>query len=88
MMSIANEHNLHRPLASARTFGIRVRLPRGDTFRALLGEDWERVHWYGTESERDAALADMSRRHEYSRLTDAPRLVFEKTSRAAGSEPA
>lgn len=80
-MSIANEHNLHRPPPASRRFGIRVRLPAGDTFRRLLGDDWERLHWFGTAAERDAALADMSRRHEYSRATDAPRLVFEKLDR-------
>jgi hypothetical protein len=81
---IANEHNLHHaPPPEQRPFGIRVRLPHGDPFRRLLGEDWQRLHWYATERERDAALAEMSRRHEYSRSSDRPALVFEKTGPAA-----
>jgi hypothetical protein len=78
---IASEHNLHHAPPPARCpFGVRVRLPHGDPFRRLLGDDWQRLHWYPTERERDAALAEMSRRHEYSRGSDRPALVFEKTS--------
>lgn len=85
-MSIANEHNLHRePTAAVRPYGIRVMLPAGDPFRRLLGDDWQRLHWYPTARERDLALLDMSRRHEYSRIGDQPALRFEKVERLAES---
>jgi hypothetical protein len=85
-MSIANQHNLHRrPAPAVRPFGIRVKLRRGDPFRRLLGDDWQKLHWYGTARERDAALADMSRRHEFSRIGDEPSLLFEKIERLAES---
>jgi hypothetical protein len=59
-------------------------LPAGDPFRKLLGEDWSRTHWYETAEERDAALAEMSRKHEYSRPGDRPALSFEKVLNFAG----
>jgi hypothetical protein len=43
------------------------------------------VHWYPSPEERDAALAEMSRRHQYSRATDKPSLVFEKVEKLAES---
>jgi len=85
-MGIANAHNLRAPpLEKLRPFGIRVSLPAGDPFRKLLGPEWHRTHWYATPQERDAALAEMSRRHEYSRAGDRPALVFEKVEKLAES---
>jgi hypothetical protein len=78
-MPICHQHNLNRPVPpEVRPYGIRISLRRSDPFSNLLGEDWQRLHWYGTAQERDAALADMSRRHEYSRIGDQPSLVYEK----------
>lgn len=68
-----------------RPFGIRVRLPPGDPFAKLLGADWQKTHWFFTAGERDRALEDMSRRHEYSRIGDRPALVFEKVENLAES---
>ena len=85
-MSTASEHNLHRgPPPVVRPFGIRVRLTTDDPLRTLLGNDWQKLHWYATARERDAALADMARRHEYSRVGDAPALRLEKIQRLAES---
>lgn len=85
-MAIANEHNLHRgPTPEVRPYGVRVTLRAGDPFRRLLGEDWQKEHWYATARERDAALADMARRHEFSRLGDRPALNFEKIEKLAQS---
>ena len=85
-MSTASEHNLHRgPPPVVRPFGIRVRLRADDPLGALLGTDWQKLHWYATARERDAALADMTRRHEYSRIGDAPALRVEKIERLAES---
>ncbi|HTV52128.1 MAG TPA: hypothetical protein VME21_13150 [Steroidobacteraceae bacterium] len=85
-MGISNAHNLRSPaVEKLRPFGIRVSLPSGDPFRKLLGPQWHRLHWFSTPQERDAALADMSRRHEYSRAGDRPALVFEKVEKLAES---
>lgn len=84
-MSTCQTHNLRHPTSTApRPYGVRVSLPAGDPFRKLLGEDWSRTHWYETAEERDAALNEMSRKHEYSRPGDRPALSFEKVLNFAG----
>lgn len=84
-MSTCQKHNLRHPVSTApRPYGVRVSLPAGDPFRKLLGEDWSRTHWYETAEERDAALAEMSRKHEYSRPGDRPALSLEKVLNFAG----
>jgi hypothetical protein len=50
-----------------------------------MGAQWHREHWYASAAERDAALVEMSRRHEYSRIGDKPALVFEKVENLAVS---
>jgi len=85
-MAIANEHNLHRaPVPAVRPFGIRVKLKRGDPFRLLVGNDWQKLHWFPSARERDSALQEMSRRHEFSRIGDDPALLFEKIEKLAES---
>lgn len=68
-----------------RPYGIRVRLKRGDPFQKLMGTDWQREHWYPTAAERDAALAEMAREHDYSRHGDKPALNFDKVENLAVS---
>ncbi len=82
-MEFCHQHNLVEPdkAGQKRRFGIRVTLPPGDTLRNLLGDEWERLHWYPTESERDAAFESMAERHGYYRKTDSPTQVLEKVSR-------
>lgn len=82
-MSYCHSHNLVDPESAGkeRSWGIRVSLPPGDTLRRLLGDDWEQVHWYSTESERDAAFEAMAKRHGYYRNSDTPTQVLEKVSR-------
>jgi hypothetical protein len=78
-MGISQYHNLRAPpIEREKPYGIRVSLPPQDPMRNILGPDWHRVHWFATATERDAALKDMARRHEYSRLGDKPSLVLEK----------
>jgi hypothetical protein len=85
-MGIANAQNLaHAVPQLPRPYGIRVRLRPADPFTKLLGADWQKTHWYFTAAERDEALQDMSRRHEYSRIGDQPALVFEKVEKLAES---
>jgi len=82
-LSFCHSHNLVDPdqAGAERRYGIRVSLPPGDTFRRLLGDDWERLHWYHTEHERDQAFENMARRHGYYRNTDTPTQVLEKILR-------
>ena len=86
MDGIAAPHNLRRPLSQGpKPYGVRISLPAGDPFRKLMGSEWHRTHWFATSAERDAALAEMSRKHEYSRLGDKPALVWEKVENLAAS---
>lgn len=82
-MSYCHRHNLVDPDSAERDrrFGIRVTLPSSDTFRTVIGDDWERFHWYATESERNSAYESMARRHGYYRKTDSPAQVLEKVER-------
>lgn len=82
-MDFCHQHNLVDPsLVSAdRRYGIQVTLPANDTLRKVLGDDWEKLHWYGSEAERDAAFEKMAIRHGYYRETDSPTQVLEKIIR-------
>ncbi len=82
-MNFCHQHNLVDPSAAGadRPFGIRVSLPAGDTLRRVLGDDWERLHWYPTAAERDEAFEQMAIRHGYYRKTDSPTQVLEKIDR-------
>lgn len=81
-MAIVHPHNLRRPDAGIqRPYGVRITLKAGDPFRKLLGADWNKTHWYGTAAERDAALVEMARKHEYSRPGDQPALRFDKVEK-------
>jgi len=86
VVRVSQVHNLRAaPVEVPRPFGVRVSLPPGDPFRKLLGDHWHTIHWYPSPEERDAALVEMSRRHEYSRPGDRPSLLFEKVERLAES---
>ena len=82
-MEYCHQHNLVDPSQAGRerNFGIRVTLPAGDTLRKVLGDDWERKHWYASEAERDAAFDNMAQRHGYYRNTDNPTQILEKITR-------
>jgi hypothetical protein len=85
-MGISNPHNLaHTPTLVPRPYGLRISLRTLDPFANLCGADWQRTHWYPSAVERDAALQEMSRKHEYSRPGDRPALVFTKVENLAAS---
>ena len=85
-MAQCQTHNLrHTDTGQPRPYGVRVALRPGDPFRKLLGADWSRTHWFESAAERDAALAEMSRKHEYSRPGDAPAMDFSKVEKIAES---
>lgn len=83
VMATCHEHNLRSPPPDERPWGIRVSLRPGDPFARLVGADWQKLHWFATERERDAALADMASRHPYSRRGDEPTVRFEKIAESA-----
>jgi len=86
MSVVCHPHNLRRPMSNApKAYGVRVSLRAGDPFRRIMGGEWHRTHWFATSVERDAVLAEMSRKHEYSRAGDKPALVFEKVENLAAS---
>ena len=82
-MTYCHRHNLvQKDQANAeRKFGIRVTLPPSDTFSRVLGDEWENLHWYRSEAERDRAFENMAARHGYYRNTDAPTQILEKIVR-------
>jgi hypothetical protein len=82
-VEFCHQHNLVNPesAGASKRFGIRVTLPAGDTFSSLLGRNWERLHWYASERERDLAYDNMATRHGYSRKTDTPTQILEKLIR-------
>ena len=83
IVDYCHQHNLVEPdkTDTERKFGISNSLPRGDTFRNLLGDDWSQTHWFATEAERDLAYDAMSERHGYYRETDSPTQVLIKIVR-------
>ena len=82
-MDFCHQHNLVDPenVGAERRFGIRVTLPANDTMRKILGDNWEKLHWYPGEDERDQAFEMMALRHGYARKTAAPTQVLEKIVR-------
>lgn len=78
---VCHPHNLLRPVAVHRPFGVRVSLRPGDPFARLVGADWHKEHWYATEREREEALVEMSCRYPFFRIGDEPALVFERVER-------
>ncbi len=82
-MSYCHRHNLVDPESAKaeRPFGIRVTLPPNDTLRNIVGDDWERLHWYADRDERDRAFDAMATRHGYYRNSDTPTQVLEKIER-------
>ena len=82
-MAFCHQHNLVEPRKAnaEKKFGIKVSLPADDTFSNILGDDWEQVHWYTSEDERDKAFDNMAIRHGYYRTTDSPTQVLEKIMR-------
>ena len=82
-MDYCHQHNLvdQTSAGQKRPFGIRVSLPKDDTLRNILGDEWEQVHWFPSEAERDAAYVKMATRHGYYRNTDTPTQILDKVSR-------
>lgn len=78
----SNPHNLVTvPKNTEKRFGIRISLAGDDPFRRQLADNWETFHWFADAGERDQAMTEMSRRHEFSRMGDTPTVCFETIKR-------
>lgn len=83
---VVHPHNLRTNETPAESrFGLRMRLPAGDTFSSILGETWEKTRWFHTEAEREDAMRELRRQHPYYRLGDRPTLRLEKVNKAAAT---
>ena len=83
-INISNPHNLiTAPQDPQGRYGIRVSLDPSDPFQRLLSTPWETFHWYAEAIIRDEALRDMSSRHQFSRMGDAPTTRYEPVERQA-----
>lgn len=82
-MDYCHQHNLVDPSSAGAElhFGIRITLPADDTIRKILGDNWEKLHWYASEDQRDRAYDKMALRHGYYRESDSPTQVLEKIVR-------
>lgn len=77
-MPRCHEHNLLEGKKNEGPYGIRLSVISSDPFAALVGSDWTKEHWFTSEEQRDAALSDIARQHQYSRSGDRPTLRYEK----------
>ena len=82
-MTACHDHNLREALAQTRPFGIRVRLRKSDPFRNLVGDDWQKEHWFATRPDREQALEQMSSRYIYFLPGDRPTLDFKSVDHEA-----
>lgn len=63
-----------------KSFGIRVRLPKGDSMSMahLLGQDWESTRWFASAEKRDRIFSEMSHTPRNYREGDHASVVLEK----------
>jgi hypothetical protein len=86
-MDICHPHNRRAGLtARSGPWGLRLRLPQADTFRAVLGEDWESVEWFPTEQARARRIRELQEQFVYYRQGDRPTLAWETIDPAARAE--
>lgn len=86
-MDICHPHNQRvgsQPVT--RPYGLRLSLPKGDTMRTLLGDDWCVFEWFETEAERDGRIAELTAQFVYYRKGDRPTYVVERVNRDPASD--
>ena len=68
---------------SEKKFGIQGTLAQGNPMANahLLGDQWQWFRWYATETERDQAWQEMSRKHPHYRIGDHPNQILSKVER-------
>ncbi len=77
-MDICHAHNRRAGLVERKgPWGLRLRLPEGDTFGAILGEDWETTEWFPSESARARRISELESQFVYYRKGDRPTLSWE-----------
>lgn len=87
-MDICHEHNRRAGLGPrSGPWGLRLRLPEGDTFSQVLGQDWEAVEWFPTEAARARRIRELESQFVYYRRGDRATLVWETIDPDSGSAP-
>jgi hypothetical protein len=83
-MDVCHSHNRRAGLAP-RTgpWGLRLKLPEGDTFRGVLGEDWETVEWFPSPEARARRIRELESQFVYYRKGDRATLAWEIVDPAA-----
>ena len=81
-MGISAPHNLRNPDAGIqRPYGVRITLKRAIHSASCWARTGTRRTGTARAAERDAALIEMARKHEYSRPGDKPALKFDKVEK-------
>ena len=82
-MNYCHSHNSNSENTSKKNkkYGIKITLPKGDSLRKILGENWSKQEWFETKAKRDNTYKEMKKRHGYYRKTDTPTQIIEKISK-------
>ena len=82
-MNYCHSHNSNSENTSKKNkkYGIKITLPKGDSLRKILGENWPKQEWFETKTKRDNTYKEMKKRHGYYRKTDTPTQIIEKISK-------
>ncbi|MEC7860849.1 MAG: hypothetical protein VX469_06215 [Pseudomonadota bacterium] len=82
-MNYCHSHNSNSENTSKKNkkYGIKITLPKGDSLRKILGENWSKKEWFETKTKRDNTYKEMKKRHGYYRKTDTPTQIIEKISK-------
>jgi hypothetical protein len=86
-MDICHAHNRRAGLSpESGPWGLRLRLPEGDTFSGILGEDWETVEWFPSERARARRIRELESQFVYYRKGDRATLSWETIDPPAETE--
>ncbi|MBX2881836.1 MAG: hypothetical protein KTR32_17950 [Granulosicoccus sp.] len=66
--------------SSSKRYGIEIRMPDGDPFRAvhLLGDSWTGQRWFDSKEQRDQALMAMRKQPGNYRKGDLPSVEYRE----------
>ena len=77
-MDVCHSHNRRAGLTGrSGPWGLRLRLPDGDTFSGILGDEWETVEWFPTERARARRIRELEAQFVYYRQGDRATLTWE-----------
>ena len=77
-MDICHSHNRRAGLGQHEgQWGLRLRLPEGDTFNSILGNEWETVEWFPSEAARARRISELEDQFVYYRKGDRATFAWE-----------